>query len=67
VVIVPFDKILETVQTARRTRTDHSRSAVDLQQEGISPRAGYGPWWKDKFDLPLPLGGNVLLRSLGTT
>jgi 1,4-dihydroxy-6-naphthoate synthase len=23
-----------------------------------------GKWWKEKFDLPLPLGGNVLLRSL---
>ncbi len=23
-----------------------------------------GKWWKDKFGLPLPLGGNVLLRSL---
>ena len=23
-----------------------------------------GKWWKDKFALPLPLGGNVLLRSL---
>ena len=23
-----------------------------------------GKWWKEKYDLPLPLGGNVLLRSL---
>jgi 1,4-dihydroxy-6-naphthoate synthase len=23
-----------------------------------------GKWWKESFGLPLPLGGNVLLRSL---
>ena len=23
-----------------------------------------GKWWKEKYGLPLPLGGNVLLRSL---
>src|ERR1700682_2247985 len=34
------------------------------------PRSGFhrvldlGRWWKSKFDLPLPLGANALLRSL---
>ena len=26
-----------------------------------------GKWWKDQYGLPLPLGGNVLLRSLAPT
>ncbi len=62
---VPFDKVLEAV----------NERSVDLGlviHEGqlTYPRAGFhkvldlGAWWKSKFDLPLPLGANALLRSL---
>jgi len=64
-VAIPFDKILEAV-------ADHSVDAGLIIHEGqlTFGRSGFqsvidlGRWWKTTYDLPLPLGGNVLLRSL---
>src|SRR5258707_15737137 len=64
-VAIPFDKILEAV-------ADHSVDAGLIIHEGqlTFGRSGFqsvldlGRWWKSAYDLPLPLGGNVLLRSL---
>jgi 1,4-dihydroxy-6-naphthoate synthase len=62
---IPFDRILDAV-------AEHTVDAGLIIHEGqlTYGRSGFqnvldlGRWWKDKFDLPLPLGGNVLLRSL---
>lgn len=64
-VAIPFDKILEAV-------ADHTVDAGLIIHEGqlTFGRSGFqsvldlGRWWKTTYDLPLPLGGNVLLRSL---
>ena len=64
-VVVPFDKVLEAVE-------ERSADLGLVIHEGqlTFPRAGFhkvldlGAWWKTQFDLPLPLGANVLLRSL---
>ncbi len=64
-VAMPFDKILEAV-------AEHSVDAGLIIHEGqlTFGRSGFqsvldlGRWWKSVYDLPLPLGGNVLLRSL---
>src|SRR5260370_925789 len=64
-IAIPFDKILEAV-------ADHSVDAGLIIHEGqlTFGRSGFqsvldlGRWWKSVYDLPLPLGGNVLLRSL---
>ncbi len=64
-VVTPFDKILDAV----------SDRSVDLgliiheaqltyQKTGLHRVLDLGRWWKTKFDLPLPLGANALLRSL---
>ena len=64
-VVTPFDKILDAV----------SERSVDLgliihEAQLTYAGAGFqrvldlGRWWKTKFDLPLPLGANALLRSL---
>jgi 1,4-dihydroxy-6-naphthoate synthase len=64
-VVTPFDKILDAV----------SDRSVDLgliiheaqltyQKTGLHRILDLGKWWKTKFDLPLPLGANALLRSL---
>jgi 1,4-dihydroxy-6-naphthoate synthase len=64
-VVTPFDKILDAV----------SERSVDLgliiheaqltyHRAGLHRILDLGRWWKTKFDLPLPLGANVLLRSL---
>jgi 1,4-dihydroxy-6-naphthoate synthase len=62
---IPFDKILDAV-------ADHSVDAGLIIHEGqlTYGKSGFhsvvdlGRWWKNEYDLPLPLGGNVLLRSL---
>ena len=62
---VPFDKILEAVK----------EGVVDCglvihEAQLTSGKSGFhtildlGKWWKKVYDLPLPLGCNVLLRSL---
>ena len=61
----PFDKVLEAVQ-------EQSADLGLVIHEGqlTYARAGFhkvmdlGAWWKAKYDLPLPLGANALLRSL---
>jgi len=64
-VVTPFDKILDTV----------SDRSVDLgliiheaqltyHKTGLHRILDLGRWWKTKYDLPLPLGANALLRSL---
>ena len=64
-VVIQFDKILDAV-------AEHSVDAGLIIHEGqlTYSRSGYqsvmdlGRWWKSVYDLPLPLGGNVLLRSI---
>ena len=64
-VVVPFDKILDAV-------AEHAVDAGLIIHEGqlTYSRGGFhsvvdlGRWWKNAYGLPLPLGGNVLLRSL---
>jgi len=64
-VVTPFDKILAAV----------SDRSVDLgliiheaqltyHKTGLHRILDLGRWWKTKFDLPLPLGANALLRTL---
>jgi 1,4-dihydroxy-6-naphthoate synthase len=64
-VVMPFDQIMAAV-------AEHSVDAGLVIHEGqlTYGRGGFhavvdlGRWWKKTYDLPLPLGGNVLLRSL---
>ena len=64
-VVTPFDKIMNAVR-------EHSVDAgliihegqLTYDREGFHRVLDLGRWWKNTYDLPLPLGGNVLLRSL---
>jgi 1,4-dihydroxy-6-naphthoate synthase len=64
-VVVPFDKILDAVD-------EHSVDAglviheaqLTYSKSGFHNVLDLGRWWKRTYDLPLPLGANVLLRSL---
>ncbi len=66
-VIVPFDRILDAVR-------EHSVSAGLVIHEGqLTYSSGgfhsvvdLGQWWRQTQNLPLPLGGNALLRTLPT-
>jgi 5,8-dihydroxy-2-naphthoate synthase len=65
-VVVPFDKILDTVQ-------DGSCDAGLLIHEGqlfydklgLHKVLDLGEWWHGRTGLPLPMGGNVIRRELG--
>jgi 1,4-dihydroxy-6-naphthoate synthase len=64
-VVVPFDRILETVQNGGADAGLIIHEAqLTYAKQGFHRVLDMGKWWKDKYALPLPLGGNVLLRSL---
>src|SRR6266853_2798565 len=65
-VVTPFDKITDAV----RERTVDAgliihEAQLTFDREGFHRIVDLGRWFKTSYDLPLPLGGNVLLRSLG--
>ena len=64
-VVVPFDKILEAVQehTADIGLIIHE-AQLTYTRAGFHRIVDLGKWWKSKYQLPLPLGANALLRSL---
>jgi len=64
-VVVPFDKILDTVRekSADAGLIIHE-AQLTYDRSGFHRIVDLGRWWKSKYDLPLPLGCNVLLRSL---
>jgi 1,4-dihydroxy-6-naphthoate synthase len=64
-VVTPFDKILDAV----RERSVEAgliihEAQLTYDREGFHRVLELGKWWKGKYGLPLPLGGNALLRSL---
>jgi len=64
-VIVPFDRILETVKEGGADAGLIIHEAqLTYNKTGFHRVIDMGKWWKDKFGLPLPLGANVLRRSL---
>src|SRR5579883_49192 len=64
-VVAPFDKILDAVRerSADAGLIIHE-AQLTYDREGFHRIIDLGKWWKTTHGLPLPLGGNVLLRSL---
>jgi 1,4-dihydroxy-6-naphthoate synthase len=64
-VVVPFDKILDAVhdQAADAGLVIHE-AQLTHGQAGFKTVVDLGRWWKDLYNLPLPLGANVLRRGL---
>ena len=62
---VPFDKILDAVKegTADVGLVIHE-AQLTYSKTGFHQILDLGKWWKKKFDMPLPLGCNVLRRDL---
>ncbi len=64
-VVVPFDKILETVQSGLAdVGLIIHEAQLTYNKVGFHKILDMGKWWKETYALPLPLGGNALLRSL---
>ncbi|HXB73286.1 MAG TPA: MqnA/MqnD/SBP family protein [Candidatus Acidoferrales bacterium] len=64
-VITPFDKITEAVkERAVDAGLIIHEAQLTFEREGFHRVVDLGRWFKNAYGLPLPLGGNVLLRSL---
>jgi 1,4-dihydroxy-6-naphthoate synthase len=64
-VVTPFDKIMHAVRehTVEAGLIIHE-GQLTYDREGFHRVLDLGRWWKAKYALPLPLGGNALLRTL---
>jgi len=62
---VPFDRVLETVQSGGADAGLIIHEAqLTYSSAGFQRVIDMGKWWKEQFGLPLPLGANVLRRNL---
>lgn len=66
-VMVPFDQILEAV------RDNKAEAGLVIHEAQLTYSSGgfhnivdLGRWWKNTYNLPLPLGANVLRRNLSS-
>jgi len=65
-VVTRFDKIAEAVsERAVDAGLIIHEAQLTFDRDGFHRIVDLGKWFKATYDLPLPLGGNVLLRSLG--
>jgi 1,4-dihydroxy-6-naphthoate synthase len=64
--VVPFDKILDEVQKGNYDAglLIHE-GQLTYREMGLHRVIDLGQWWLKQTGLPLPLGGNVIKRSLG--
>lgn len=64
-VVTPFDKITDAVkERAVDCGLIIHEAQLTFDREGLHRIVDLGRWFKTTHGLPLPLGGNVLLRSL---
>jgi 1,4-dihydroxy-6-naphthoate synthase len=64
-VVVPFDKILDAVADGSVDAGLVIHEAqLTYSKSGFHNVVDLGRWWKKKYNLPLPLGANALLRTL---
>jgi 1,4-dihydroxy-6-naphthoate synthase len=65
--VVPFDRILEDVQKGKYDAgLIIHEGQLTYREQGLHKVVDLGEWWLEKTGLPLPLGGNVIKRSLGS-
>src|SRR5688572_9932231 len=64
--VVPFDRIIEEVQKGKyEAGLLIHEGQLTYREMGLHKVVDLGEWWQDRCNLPLPLGGNVIKRSLG--
>ena len=63
--LFPFDQILEAVAEGRfEAGLLIHESQLMYRDRGLHLVADLGAWWKQAFDLPLPMGGNAIRKDL---
>lgn len=64
--VVPFDEIISAVADGRHAAgLIIHEGQLTYAQAGLTKIIDLGEWWQARYDLPLPLGGNVVRRALG--
>jgi len=64
--VVPFDQIMPQVEAGKyEAGLIIHEGQIMYDRHGLHKIVDLGKWWRDKTGLPLPLGGNVVRRSLG--
>jgi 1,4-dihydroxy-6-naphthoate synthase len=65
--VLPFDKILGAVAAGQYDAgLIIHEGQLTFQNQGLHLVADLGVWWQERTGLPLPLGGNVVRRDLGS-
>jgi 1,4-dihydroxy-6-naphthoate synthase len=65
--VMPFDHILAAVAEGRvDAGLIIHEGQLTFQNQGLHLVVDLGVWWQERTGLPLPLGGNVVRRDLGT-
>ena len=63
--LLPFDRILDAVaEGAFEAGLLIHESQLMYREKGLELVTDLGAWWKDRYDLPLPMGGNAIRASL---
>lgn len=66
--ITPFDQVLECVASGEaEAGVVIHEGQLTYTETGLTKVMDLGEWWHQETQLPLPLGGNVVLRSLGAS
>ncbi len=64
--VVPFDRIMREVTSGKAAAgLIIHEGQLTYRREGLHGVVDLGKWWLDQTGLPLPLGVNVVKRSLG--
>lgn len=64
--VVPFDEIMEAVAAGKyEAGLLIHEGQLTYPKSGLKLIIDLGKWWNERHGLPLPLGGNVVKRSLG--
>lgn len=64
--VVPFDKIIPAVTAGEfDAGLIIHEGQLTYANDGLVKLLDLGQWWREKTNLPLPLGGNAIRRSLG--
>ncbi len=65
--VVPFDQIIDVVASGKfDAGLIIHEGQLTFQNQGLHLVADLGIWWQERTGLPLPLGGNVVRKDLGS-
>ncbi|MBI2821809.1 MAG: ABC transporter substrate-binding protein [Acidobacteria bacterium] len=66
--VVPFDQIIPSILADKfDAGLIIHEGQLTYSQDGLLKVVDLGEWWQQQHSLPLPLGGNVIRRDLGSS